>query len=170
MCALYLHHALFSPEPSPLPTHSRQTSSFSAFTIRTSTSDSHPTEPLLTPSYGESSAYLDLLSRQPQHPDSPRRIDALDLASEPPSERERRSKWESRIRKRIQRLRWMRRVLSAVIGECCYCCVQNYFIRELLGAELKLKREAASRTSFVLRRLLSTPICRNNGLTSAIVE
>jgi len=131
MAALYLHQALFAPEPSVPPILSpsphvqlpnRQLSSVSTVTLRTTShSDhSHPTEALLSPVDTESSAaYLDLLSRQPHHPSSPgSRTDVpLNLEGDPMTPGERRSRWERRVRRRLRRLRWTKRTLLVVIGE-----------------------------------------------------
>lgn len=136
MAALYLHQALFAPEPSvpPVLAHTsppsfrhgssiqvdRHLSSVSSVTLRTaSTSDySHPTEPLLRPLDSEPSAYLELLSTQPQYPNNHGTPDApLALDGGPVIPSERRSRWERRIRRRLRRLRWSRRTFLIIIGE-----------------------------------------------------
>ena len=130
MAALYLHNALFTTEPpSPPPPsisrrqhagrvpHDRHISSQSSVTLHTSTSEhSHPTEPLLQ---GESSAYRDLLSRQPPHPSGPRTgwETALSLEAEPVSNSERRKLSDLSLRKRIRRLRWASKGVLYLMGE-----------------------------------------------------
>ncbi|KAH9943904.1 hypothetical protein B0H21DRAFT_747516 [Amylocystis lapponica] len=129
MAALYLHQALFATEPStPIrahrsltvrSSHDRHLSSVSSATLRTSNSDhSQPTEPLLHPLDSESSVYLDLLSRQPQHPAGPENGShvGLSLEGDPVTLSERRSLWERVVRRRLRRLRWAKRILLAVIG------------------------------------------------------
>ena len=132
MAALYLHQALFSdPSVPQTATTSSTRSSFaqdrrlsavSSVTLRTaSNSDhSHPTEPLLNPPDSEaSSAYLELLARQPRHPSSPGTPEeaALCLEGGPVTLSERRSHWERRTRRRLRRLRWTKASLLCVIGE-----------------------------------------------------
>ncbi|KAH8077102.1 hypothetical protein BXZ70DRAFT_707715 [Cristinia sonorae] len=127
MAALYLHNALFGNEPSSPPPihrrplsgrdpHSRQLSSRSSVTIHASTSEhSHPTEPLLQ---GESSAYRDMLSRQPRYPSgvSSEWDTALSLDVEPASRRELQRLSEISLRKRIRRLRWASRSVLYLMG------------------------------------------------------
>ncbi|KAE9396240.1 hypothetical protein BT96DRAFT_1021503 [Gymnopus androsaceus JB14] len=84
MAALYLHNAIFIPEPSERREHTR---TISSTTLRTITTDqSHPTEPLLHSTNSGSLAYQDLLSRQPEY--SSRNDDELILDDLPPSSRE----------------------------------------------------------------------------------
>ncbi|KAK0440060.1 hypothetical protein EV421DRAFT_1712847 [Armillaria borealis] len=104
MAALYLHNAIFSPEPVELPpSHSR---TISTATLRTIASDhSHPTEPLLDPSYS-GSAYLDLLERQPAHPRGPSPGWDMGLSLDDiPTLGERRGYWEKAVRRRLKVLK-----------------------------------------------------------------
>ncbi|OSX58038.1 hypothetical protein POSPLADRAFT_1061124 [Postia placenta MAD-698-R-SB12] len=147
MAALYLHQALFAPEPSvpPVLAHTsppsfrhgssiqvdRHLSSVSSVTLRTaSTSDySHPTEPLLRPLDSEPSAYLDLLSTQPQYPNNHGTPDApLALDGDPVIPSERRSRWERRIRRRLRRLRWSRRTFLIIIGAWTTYNAVRYYV------------------------------------------
>lgn len=130
MAALYLHNALFTSEPPSHPPpsfarrplsgrvpHDRQLSSQSSVTLHTSTSEhSHPTEPLL---HGESSAYRDLLSRQPVHPSGAGTgwEAALSLDAEPVSTSERRRLSDLVLRKRMRRLRWASKSVLYLMGE-----------------------------------------------------
>lgn len=152
MAALYLHQALFASEPSPPPTlahrspgsrtpHDRQLSSVSSVTLRTTShSDhSHPTEPLLHPPSSESSVYLDLLSRQPHHPDGSGSgpNTGLNLEGDPVTVSERRGHWERVVRKRLRRLRWTRRSLLVIIGKASstrqFCLVLSMVLTKAHG-------------------------------------
>ncbi|PSR73040.1 hypothetical protein PHLCEN_2v11144 [Hermanssonia centrifuga] len=126
MAALYLHQALFASDIPPQPSivhrigspHEQQLSSISTGTLRTTTTDhSHPSEPLLHTPYTESSVYLDLLSRQPLHPDEAARtswVPTLSLESDPMTPRERRRLREEVKRKRIRRLKWVKNILVGI--------------------------------------------------------
>lgn len=123
MAALYLHNAIFIPEPSDATSpHTRNLSTLSSGTLHTTTSEhSHPTEPLLQSTTSESVAYLDLLSRQPTHPNASQRSPdwdtGLSLDGDAATARERKGYWEQSIRKRLKRLKAMKGTLEAVIGE-----------------------------------------------------
>lgn len=127
MAALYLHHALFAPDSPPPPStvqgpHDRQTSSFSTVTLRTTSEYSHPTEPLLQHE-GElagSTAYLDILARQPTHPSEPRTSwhTGLSLHADPITPRERKRIREQIVRRQLRRLRWSKRIFMTLIGVC----------------------------------------------------
>lgn len=128
MAALYLHQALFSESSVPQTATSsstrsslaqdRRLSAVSSVTLHGTASDhSHPTEPLLDSE--ASSAYLELLARQPRHPTSlgsPEEA-ALRLEGDPVTAAERRSHCEHRTRSRLRRLRWAKCSLLCVIGE-----------------------------------------------------
>ncbi|KAI8990371.1 hypothetical protein BD414DRAFT_483405 [Trametes punicea] len=161
--ALFLHNAIFTTEPPPPaslahahahrsgPTspgggshrrslHTRQLSSVSSVTLQTSASEhSHPTESLIHPGSSESSVYLDLLARQPTHPSSPPPTSGvgLTLQGDPVTQRERRSLWERTVRRRLKRLRWAGRVLTAII---CGWAVYNT-VRYFVGAILHQYRD-----------------------------
>ncbi len=115
MAALYLHNAIFSPEPVELPpSHSR---TISTATLRTIASDhSHPTEPLLDPLYS-GSAYLDLLERQPAHPRGPSPGWDMGLSLDDiPTLGERRGYWEKAVRRRLKVLKLTVLVFEMVMG------------------------------------------------------
>ena len=123
MAALYLHQALFQPADAPPPQASsnrhsrhqgRQLSSFSSATLNTTSENSHAP---LVDSYADSSAYLDLLSRQPPHPSESSAITELSLHGDPVTDRERRTHWEHAVRRRLHRLKWARRIFRAIICE-----------------------------------------------------
>ena len=135
MAALYLHHAIFSPEASHTtlpsagvysPQHIRDLSSQSTVTVipsfRTSRDSefSHPTEPLLHPDTSGFLAYADLLSRQPTHPGGPQPgwDLGLSLAGDPPTTKERKDTWERTIKLRLRRLSLTKRVLESLMGKC----------------------------------------------------
>ncbi|OCH92565.1 hypothetical protein OBBRIDRAFT_773220 [Obba rivulosa] len=137
MAALYLHHALFSTEPSLPPSlvlrapsraghHERQLSNIT--TVTSISDNTHPTESLLHGS--GSTVYLDLLARQPSHPNERLRaaLDGLDLHGDPITPREYRSRWEHTIRKRLRTLRWTSRALRAVAGAWAVINTIRYFL------------------------------------------
>ncbi|KZT68027.1 hypothetical protein DAEQUDRAFT_766612 [Daedalea quercina L-15889] len=143
MAALFLHQALFAEGSTPQTatssstrssyTQDKRLSALSSVTLTTaSNSDySHPTEPLLNlPDSEASSAYLDLLARQPRHPSSPGgpAEAALRLEGDPVTASEQRSHLERRIRRRLRRLRWTKRSLLAVIGAWATYNTVRYFL------------------------------------------
>ncbi|TBU30977.1 hypothetical protein BD311DRAFT_689927 [Dichomitus squalens] len=159
--AVFLHNAIFAAEPpSPPPAiagphhhhrhhrrrspnrrlpHDRQLSSVSSITLHASASEhSHPTESLMHPSESadaESTAYLDLLARQPTYPDSVghhARASALSLRGDPFSLRERRVAHEKLVRRRLKRLRLAQRVLWVVIGGWATYNTVRYYISAVL--------------------------------------
>jgi hypothetical protein len=120
MAALYLHNSIWVPDaaetPRGLSPHARTTSSATIQTL--SISDlSHPTQPLLHSSTSESVAYLDLLSRQPNHPNAPRGSPmGLSFDGDPTTMRERKGYLEKTVRRRLRRLKAMIAVLEVIIG------------------------------------------------------
>lgn len=125
MAALYLHNAVFTPEPSessrssPFP-HSRNFSTISGTTLHASGSEhSHPTEPLLHSTTPDSLAYIDLFSGQPTLVDEPGPLEwgtHPTLLGDPPTLREKKNIWEKMIRKRLKRLRFLMRSLELIFG------------------------------------------------------
>lgn len=120
MAALYLHNAIHIPDlDSTESAHSRHLSALSTPSLRTSTSDSHPTEPLIYFAQSESStAYQDPLNRQP---DYPARIHAswnmsLNLDGDQTTSGERKSRWEKSLRRRLKLLRASKSSLEIVMG------------------------------------------------------
>ncbi|KAJ6626009.1 hypothetical protein B0H10DRAFT_569334 [Mycena sp. CBHHK59/15] len=102
MAALYLHNSIWLPDPGETPRdltpHTRTISSATLQTLQTS-EQSHPTQPLLHSSTSESVAYLDLLSRQPTHPNTPRGSPmALSFDGDPTTVRERKGYLEKIVR------------------------------------------------------------------------
>jgi hypothetical protein len=83
MAALYLHNALFSPQPPPTPhTRSRTISTASTHTLRPSGDFHHPTESLMTARTSESVAFKELLQEQPRHPEERGRRMRLSLVED----------------------------------------------------------------------------------------
>ncbi|KZT00280.1 uncharacterized protein LAESUDRAFT_560262 [Laetiporus sulphureus 93-53] len=143
MAALYLHQALFAPEPAVPPllasaplsarsSYDPRLSSISTATLHTAShSDrSHPTSPLLHAQDVDSPAYLDLLARQPRHPSLPSSPaeTALQLDGDPATPIERRSRWERRIRRKLRRLRWTKRILLTIIAGWATYNTVRYFL------------------------------------------
>ncbi len=124
MAALYLHNAVFTPEPSEISRssfpHSRNVSTISGTTLHASPSEqSHPAEPLLHPTTPDSIAYIDLFSRQPTLVDESGPIEwgtNPTLFGDPPTLREKKRYWERALRKRLKRLRVLMRLLELVFG------------------------------------------------------
>ncbi|KAG9217875.1 hypothetical protein CCMSSC00406_0005245 [Pleurotus cornucopiae] len=132
MAALYLHNAIFVPEPSEDSMHSHHRTASSG-TLRTTTSDSHPTEPLLRNTASESSlTYRDLLSHQPSHPNMqgfPGAGDTrLDLFSDTLGVEERKGYTELAVRRRLRRLRLVKRLLELIIAIWTAYNIVRYFI------------------------------------------
>ncbi|CCM00702.1 uncharacterized protein FIBRA_02742 [Fibroporia radiculosa] len=146
MAALYLHQALFAPEPSvpPLLAHTsgtssrasspytRHLSSVSTVTLRTASHSDHtyPSEPFLHTLGVESPAYFDLLARQPNHPSVPSTPSniALSLEGDPLTEGEKRCQWICRIEKRLRRLQWAKRLLLSTIGGWAVYNTVRYYL------------------------------------------
>lgn len=124
MAALYLHNAIFIPEESDPPRgHSPHTRTISSGTLRTiatsHTSHSYTTEPLLQDSSTlASSAYHDMLARQPAHPAGPRTGWDMGLAldGQPITTRERKGFWEQTVRRRLKLLKRVKVALELVMG------------------------------------------------------
>jgi len=121
--AVYLHNAIWTTDPFGNPTshpHNRNLSSLSNTTLRTVTSEqsSHPTEPLLRSTTSESLAYLDLLSRQPTHPDGPQAgwDLGLNFEGDQTTMQERKVYHDKSMRRRIRRLRLAKSILELVMG------------------------------------------------------
>jgi hypothetical protein len=123
MAALYLHNAIFTPDPSEsslgLAPHARNISTVSTGTLRTIASDySYPTQPLLHSAASESLTYLDLLNSQPPYPNEPHpgQDMRLKLDGDPTTMTEMKGRWEKRIRRRLRRLRLIKASLEVVMG------------------------------------------------------
>lgn len=113
MAALYLHNAIFIPEP--LETRREHTRTISSATLRTITTDqSHPTEPLLYSTNSGSLAYQDLLSRQPEYSNGP--YDGLSLDDPGLTSAEKHEFWEQSVRKRLRILKLTSFLLKVVLG------------------------------------------------------
>ncbi|KAI0691808.1 hypothetical protein BC835DRAFT_1521174 [Cytidiella melzeri] len=129
MAALYLHQALFADETQPhRPTRAhqgRQLPSISSATLNTVSENSHAP---LVDTLAESSAYLDLLTRQPPHPSDGSPRTELSLQGDPLTDRERKRQWERVVRKRLRRLKWARRVLRVVIAGWATYNTTRYFL------------------------------------------
>lgn len=160
MAALYLHNAIFSPEPVELPpSHSR---TISTATLRTIASDySHPTEPLLDPSYS-GSAYLDLLERQPAHPRGPSPGWDMGLSlDDMPTMGERRGYWEKAVRRRLKVLKLTVLVFEMVMGAWAIYNTVRYFLafavyQSITGQDvsLALGTSTAVSATFLLCRVI----------------
>ncbi|SJL10892.1 uncharacterized protein ARMOST_14287 [Armillaria ostoyae] len=160
MAALYLHNAIFSPEPVELPpSHSR---TISTATLRTIASDhSHPTEPLLDPSYS-GSAYLDLLERQPAHPRGPSPGWDMGLSLDDiPTLGERRGYWEKAVRRRLKVLKLTVLVFEMVMGVWAIYNTVRYFLafavyQSITGQDvsLALGTSTAVSATFLLCRVI----------------
>ncbi|KAK0457018.1 uncharacterized protein EV420DRAFT_534501 [Desarmillaria tabescens] len=160
MAALYLHNAIFSPEPAELPpSHSR---TISTATLRTIASDnSHPTEPLLNPLYS-GSAYLDLLERQPTHPRGPSPGWDMGLSlDDTPTVRERKGYWEKAVRRRLKVLKLTVSVFEMVMGAWAIYNTVRYFLafavyQSITGQDvsLALGTSTAVSATFLLCRVI----------------
>lgn len=126
MAALYLHNAIFTPEPSEIIRsssifpHSRNPSTATTTTLHGNASEqSHTHEPLLRSSTSDSWSYINPLSGQPNSVDEP---DPLEwgsppvLLEDPPTLRETKMFWEKKIRRRLRRLRYLMRSLEIIFG------------------------------------------------------
>ncbi|KAJ7161142.1 hypothetical protein C8R46DRAFT_1194458 [Mycena filopes] len=128
MAALYLHNSLWVPDATDSPRgpspHNR---SFSSATLQTD--HSYPTQPLLHSSTSESVAYLDLLSRQPTHPNVPRGSTmGLSFEGDPTTVRERKGYLEKLVRRRLRRLKILMAVLEAIIALWTLYTTVRYFL------------------------------------------
>ncbi|KAL1692470.1 hypothetical protein GGG16DRAFT_51356 [Schizophyllum commune] len=142
MAALSLHNAIFSPTthdgPSLSPSasnsensHHDRARSASTPTLTPSAGEyAHPTEPLLRAETGEALAYLELLSRQPKHPDAPPEAwdKALSLQGDPASPGDRKVFWESAARRRLRRFRWIKLALEAIVAIWAVYSAVRYFM------------------------------------------
>lgn len=126
MAALYLHNAIFIPEPSDTTySHSR---TISSTTLRTVTTDqSYPTEPLLP-----DQVYQDLLSNQPQYDSSAGRGLSLDDTFAPAST----EKQGKRVRKRLRvfKVTWF--ILELVLGafKCAFMTTNSNSYTRNMGS------------------------------------
>ncbi|KAG7443194.1 uncharacterized protein BT62DRAFT_935146 [Guyanagaster necrorhizus] len=160
MAALYLHNAIFSPEPAELPpSHSR---TISTATLRTIASEnSHPTEPLLDPLYS-GSAYLDLLERQPAHPTGPSPGWDMGLTLDyTPTLRERKGYWEKAVRRRLKVLKLTVLIFEMIMGAWAIYSAIRYFLafafyQSITGQDvsLALGTSTAVSATFLLCRFI----------------
>ncbi|KZT21288.1 hypothetical protein NEOLEDRAFT_1244648 [Neolentinus lepideus HHB14362 ss-1] len=140
MAAVYIHNALFSPEigsgspPSgSRPTsghgrapHQRTQSSYSILTLQTATTHTYPTESILHSVASVSTAYHDLLARQPPHPseasygwDTPLRLhDGPEVLGYR----------EKTLAKRLRRLGTAKIPLEVVLGGWAIYTTVRYFV------------------------------------------
>lgn len=121
MAALYLHNSIWVADAAESPRgHSPHTRTISSATLQTLpiSDQSHTTQPLLHSSTSESVAYLDLLSRQPTHPNAPRGSPlGLSFSGDPTTMRERKGYADRIVRRRLRRLKAMMAVLEVIMGE-----------------------------------------------------
>ncbi|KAF7369737.1 hypothetical protein MVEN_00305300 [Mycena venus] len=131
MAALYLHNSIWVPDaetPRGSSPHARTTSSATIQTLPISDL-SHPTQPLLHSSTSESVAYLDLLSRQPNHPNAPRgSAMGLSFDGDPTTMRERKGYLEKVVRKRLRRLKAIMAVLGVIMVSWSIYTTVRYFL------------------------------------------
>ncbi|KAK0200711.1 hypothetical protein DFS33DRAFT_1266389 [Desarmillaria ectypa] len=160
MAALYLHNAIFSPEPAELPPSHLRT--ISTATLKTIASDnSHPTEPLLNLSYS-GSAYLDLLERQPAHPRGPSTGWDMGLSlDDAPTLGERKGYWEKAVRRRLQILKLTVSIFEMVMGAWAIYNTVRYFLafavyQSITGQDvsLALGTSTAVSATFLLCRVI----------------
>ncbi|KAL1742059.1 hypothetical protein HDZ31DRAFT_21908, partial [Schizophyllum fasciatum] len=141
MAALSLHNAIFAPATSDGPSlspsasnsehsHDRARSASTPTLTPSAGENAHPTEPLLRAETGEALAYLELLSRQPKHPDAPPDAwgKALSLQGDPASPGERKVFWERAARRRLRRFRWIKLALEAIVAVWTVYTVVRYFM------------------------------------------
>ncbi|KAJ7200530.1 hypothetical protein GGX14DRAFT_659779 [Mycena pura] len=134
MAALYLHNSIWVPDSeSGEPPTSRPPSSATLQTLQLS-EHSHPTQPLLYSATSESVAYLDLLARQPAHPNerSPGHGSGppagLTLDGDPATQRDRKEILEQAVRRRLRRLKVMMAVLELIMGCWAVYTMVRYFL------------------------------------------
>ncbi|TRM63174.1 hypothetical protein BD626DRAFT_34161 [Schizophyllum amplum] len=140
MAALYLHNAIFSPTsdgPNLSPSgsgseisHDRARTNSTATLTPSASENSHPTEPLLRAETNEALAYLELLSRQPKHPNAPPPPwdTALSLEGDPLGASERNAYREHAARRRLRRLRWMKSGLEVIFVAWSVYTAVRYFL------------------------------------------
>jgi hypothetical protein len=122
MAALYLHNSIWLPEtPEESLPRARTPSSATLQTLPTSEL-SHPTQPLLHSSTSESVAYLDLLSRQPTHPNTLRSVAGLSFDGDPTTMRERKVHTEKVVKRRLRRLKVITTILEVVLSPFLFRC------------------------------------------------
>ncbi|KIK66255.1 hypothetical protein GYMLUDRAFT_239240 [Collybiopsis luxurians FD-317 M1] len=126
MAALYLHNAIFIPEPSDTQDSIPHTRTISLTTLRTITTDkSHPTEPLLHSNNSGSLAYQDLLSMQPGYRDS---AVGLSFDGGRPTLSEKQGYWEKSVKKRLRILKFTGYILELILGIWALYNTNRYFI------------------------------------------
>ncbi|KIK66267.1 hypothetical protein GYMLUDRAFT_38080 [Collybiopsis luxurians FD-317 M1] len=126
MAALYLHNAIFIPEPSETQDSIPHTRTISSTTLRTITTDqSHPTEPLLHSNNSGSLAYQDLLSMQPGYRDS---TVGLSFDGGRPTLSEKQRYREKSVKKRLRILKFTGYILELILGIWALYNTIRYFI------------------------------------------
>ncbi|KAJ7123691.1 hypothetical protein C8R44DRAFT_735326 [Mycena epipterygia] len=132
MAALYLHNSIWVPDVAESPQgHSPHTRTISSATLQTLpiSDQSHTTQPLLHSSTSESVAYLDLLSRQPTHPNAPRgSTPGLSFGGDPTTMRERKGYTDRIVRRRLRRLKAMMAVLEVIMVCWALYTTVRYFL------------------------------------------
>ncbi|OJA13184.1 hypothetical protein AZE42_05607 [Rhizopogon vesiculosus] len=123
MTSLDLHHKLFASESdehvSTLKPMSR---------ILSLTTVQEPSSPTTALTFN-SPAYLDLLSRQPLHPDGPRHWDlGLDLTGDPATAAECKSLEDHTTKAKLRRLQTICMVFEVVLGIWSTYCTVRYFL------------------------------------------
>lgn len=126
MAALYLHNAIFTPEPSEIIKsssiipHSRNTSFATTTTLHGNTSElSHTDEPLLRSSTSDSWSYMNPRSRQSDSVDRSAPLgwgSPPTLFEDPPTLRETQIFWKKKTQRRVKRLRYLMRSLEVLFG------------------------------------------------------
>ncbi|KAJ7092409.1 hypothetical protein B0H15DRAFT_799558 [Mycena belliarum] len=104
MAALYLHNSFWRPDPDGPAANGQHHRTTSTATIQT-LQFSDAGQPLLQESARETIAFLDLLARQPTHPNAPRADTALSFNGDPTTLRERKGAADDRLRRRLRRLK-----------------------------------------------------------------
>ncbi|KAI0263181.1 hypothetical protein BC834DRAFT_971467 [Gloeopeniophorella convolvens] len=107
-------------------------SSLSMATLTTTSHSHHPSEPLL-----HSTAYQEMLARQPLHPDAPHVAWSPDLlfGGDPVPRAEERGYWEMKLRRRLRRLRLLKGVLLSIIGSWASYTTVRYLIAYVTYSE-----------------------------------
>ncbi|KAF7759710.1 hypothetical protein Agabi119p4_11405 [Agaricus bisporus var. burnettii] len=171
MAALYLHNAIFTPDPSEISRsssifpHSRNVSTATATTLHANASEqSHTREPLLHSTTSESWAYADPFSRQATLFNEPGRLEwgtHPPFLGDPPTLRETKIFWEKKIRKRMRRLRYLMRLLEVIFGGWAIYNTTRYFLAftkydSVEGQHVSLALGISTSVSFAL---LAAAVC-----------
>ncbi|CAK5272023.1 unnamed protein product [Mycena citricolor] len=135
MAALYLHNSIWIPETpdSVTPTHAPHTRTISAATIQSLQSSDQTHRPLLTHSASFDSeasvAYLDLLSRQPSHPNEPPSAPfSLHFDGDPTNARSEKERMDRLVRKRLRGLKRAMAVMEIIMVCWSVYTTVRYFL------------------------------------------